>query len=96
MGERDQVYLQILSFGLLCLREAAIVGNLKQVAVEADHLHNLPSLIGESNVLRHAHYLDHERMLYPERVDRSVPRVDFTIHRYTELWQELQELTPPV
>lgn len=94
MSDRDRVYLQILSFGLLCIREAAIVGNLQQVAAESDHLHNIPSLIGESNLLRHAYYLDHERMLYLDRIDRSVPGVDFTIRRYTELWQELQELPP--
>ena len=92
MNERDAVYLHILRFGLVRLRDAAGDGSAAYCAVEAEHLHNLPSLIGESNESRHDYYFDKERPLYLERVDRSVPGIEFTLARYSELWQRLSEM----
>lgn len=74
------------------MREAVRLENAAYCAVEADHLHNLPSLIGEPNERRHDHYFDKERVLYLERIDRSVPDIEFTLARYSELWQRLAEL----
>jgi hypothetical protein len=92
VNERDAAYLHILRFGLTCLRDAAGGGNAAYCAVEADHLHNLPSLVGEANECRHDYYFDRERPLYLERVDRSVPGIEFTLARYAEIWQRLSEL----
>ena len=94
MTVRDKVYVQILHFGLLRLREAASIGKVEYCTVEAEHLHNLPSLIGETNELRHAYYFDKERTSYFEHVDRSMPGIDFTLRRYEELWHELGQLRP--
>jgi hypothetical protein len=96
MIERDQIYVQILHFGLLRLRDAACGGHVQYCAIEAEHLHNIPSLIDESNELRHQSYFEKERSYYLERVDRSIPGVDFTLRRYEELWQQLAELIEPV
>jgi hypothetical protein len=60
--------------------------------VEAEHLHNVPSLIGEPNEHRHDCYFNVERPYYLERVDRSVPGIDFTLARYGEIWERLAEL----
>jgi hypothetical protein len=79
MSERDKLYLQILTYGLIRLREAARAGDSDYCAVEADHLHNLPSLLGEPNELRHEYYFEKERTLYLERVDRSVVGVGSTL-----------------
>lgn len=92
MTERDQIYLAILRWGLLCTRAAAASGKVAHCVVEADHLHNLPTLIGEANELRHHYYFGKERPLYLERVDRSVPNIDFTLSRYEELWRKLASL----
>src|SRR5688572_11024743 len=92
VSERDAIYLHILHFGLVRLRDTAGCGNAAYCAVEADHLHNLPSLVGESNEHRHDYYFDKERPFYLERVDRSVPGIEFTLARYAELWQRLSEL----
>ena len=92
MTARDQIYAQILHFGLVRLRDSARLGYAEYCAVEADHLHNLPSLMGETNEHRHQCYFDEERSYYLKRVDRSIPGIDFTLRRYEELWQLLIKL----
>jgi hypothetical protein len=94
MSERDQIYIQILGHGLQRLRDSALLGMIEYCAIEAEHLHNLPSLIGESNERRHEYYFEKERPFYLERVDRSVPGIEFTLRRYEECWQKLQVLLP--
>jgi hypothetical protein len=92
MTERDLIYLQILHVGLLRLRDAARLGYVEYCANEAEHLHNVPSLIGETNEHRHEFYLEKERPYYLERLDLSIPGMDFTLRRYEELWQRLTAL----
>ncbi len=92
MSERDQIYIRILEHGLLRLRDASLLRMVEYCAIEAEHLHNLPSLIGEANERRHEYYFEKERPCYLERVDRFVPGLDFTLRRYEECWQELREL----
>ncbi len=92
MDNRDRIYLRILSFGLLRIRDVSALGNVAYCSVESEHLHNIPSLIGEPNELRHAYYFEKERTSYLARVDRSAPGIDFTLARYEELWAELASL----
>ena len=93
MSKRDQIYIRILEHGLLRLRDAGLLGMTEYCAIEAEHLHNLPSLIGEANERRHEYYFEKERPYYLERVNRSVPGFDLTLRRYEECWQELRDLT---
>lgn len=93
MLERDEIYLKILQYGLLRIREAAHLGLNSYCEVEGDHLHNLPSLVGEPNEKRHHYYFNGERTLYLERVDPSIPGIEFTLNRYRELWERLSALT---
>lgn len=90
--EREQIYLKILNFGLIRIRDAAHCGHVAYCEIEADHLHNLPSLISEPNEARRAYYLDSERTYYQERVDRSLLGLDFTLARYADVWNRLDEL----
>jgi hypothetical protein len=92
MTERDAIYVQILHHGLLRIRDSAALGHLQYCAVESEHLHNIPSLIGETNEERHIYYFCQERPHYLEHVDRSIPGLDFTLRRFTELWTSLSEL----
>jgi hypothetical protein len=92
MEQRDETYLKILHFALLRIRELATAGRADYCAIEADHVHNIPSLIGEPNELRHAFYLEAERKHYLERVDRTLPGLQFTLARYAELWAQLEAL----
>ncbi|MDB5387522.1 MAG: hypothetical protein JWM11_3168 [Planctomycetaceae bacterium] len=95
MTERDQIYLKILHFGLVQIRAVARGGNARYCTIEAEHLHNIPTLIGESNEHRHTYYLDIERTWYLEHVDQTVEDIDFTLRRYTELWRQLEKLRIP-
>lgn len=95
MTERDAIYVQILHHGLLRIRDSAALGHLQYCAVESEHLHNIPSLIGETNEERHSYYFCQERAHYLEAVDRSLPGLDFTLSRYSELWTRLHELNEP-
>jgi hypothetical protein len=43
-------------------------GELELCRIEADHLHNIPTLLGESNERRHVFYIVKERGLYLQRL----------------------------
>ena len=68
MGEvltfRDQAYLDILHHGLVLLRNFACGGRLEFCPVETEHLHEIPTLIGEANEHRQLYYLRGTRGLY--------------------------------
>jgi hypothetical protein len=96
MTERDAIYVQILHQGLLRIRDSATLGHLQYCAVESEHLHNIPSLIGETNEERHKYYFEQERDYYLARLDRSIPGLDFTLRRYDELWTRLKQINESV
>jgi hypothetical protein len=68
MKELDPLYLKILSHGLSAIRDALHGGNLEWCKHETEHLHNMPSLIGDENKHRHLQYLSSERTMYLEWV----------------------------
>jgi hypothetical protein len=55
MTELDGVYLRLLEHGLVAIRNASRRGDLEFCKAASEFLHNVPSLIGETNVFRH-HY----------------------------------------
>jgi hypothetical protein len=65
---RDQAYLDLLHRGLVLLRNFAHGGQVELCRIEADHLHNIPTLLGESNQHRHEYYIRGERGLYLQRL----------------------------
>jgi len=56
--------LGLLKWGLLMLRESAFAGRTDLCRIESDHLHNIPTLLGEVNELRHVYYIEKKRGLY--------------------------------
>jgi hypothetical protein len=91
MTTRDQAYLEILGFGLHRIRENAALGHIEYCTIESEHLHNIPSLIGETNEQRHQYYIQQERDYYLQRVDRALPGLSFTLARYAELWPIIEK-----
>ena len=61
LPERDRIYIQILDAGIVAIRNASLDGIIPYCQVESEHLHNIPSLIGETNEKRHDFYLDGEK-----------------------------------
>jgi hypothetical protein len=70
MNPRQQAYLDLLTHGLAAVRNLAEAGLTDLCGVEADHLHNIPSLLEESNEHRHHYYLVAERAGYLAQLRR--------------------------
>lgn len=67
---RLRAYLDLLHHGLVLLRNYTHAGNVELSRVEADHLHNIPTLLYEDNEHRHEYYIRGERGLYLDRLRR--------------------------
>ena len=65
---REQAYLDILQRGLVMVRNFAYDGKIELCQIEADHLHNIPTLLHEGNKNRHVYYILQERGRYLERL----------------------------
>lgn len=94
MEELNHIYKTVLTLGLLEIRNAALSGDATRCHFEAEHLHNLPSLIGEENIERHLYYLNKERVRYVEACqahDAELGRVSCThsLERLVPFWDEL-------
>ena len=90
---RDQAYLNLLHWGLMMVRDSACGGQTDLCRIESDHIHNIPSLFGESNELRHVYYIEQERGLYLERLaaQGAAEYADDAKSRYAEFWRVLAE-----
>ncbi len=71
MEELNALYCRLLHVGFIVLRQAICSGDNEWIRAEIDFLHNMPSLIGESNVERHRYFWFIERGLYIERVSAA-------------------------
>ena len=94
---RNDAYKDILQYGLMAIRDSARRNNIRLAELEADHIHNLPSLIDEPNEARHHSYLFQERPYYLDRLKDQVD-VDclrFTHARYREAWAVLESIAKP-
>ena len=97
MGEtaqqRDRAYLDLLHHGLIQLRNFARIGRLEFALIESEHLHELPTLIGEDNEKRHLYYLRGTRELYLEQLKAlgDVAYLEQVSIWYSGPWQVLAE-----
>jgi hypothetical protein len=94
MQARQQAYAEILRWGLLAIREAAYAGKMKVCEVEADHIHNLPSLLDEPNEARHQCYIGQERSYYLDCLER-LGDAEYSAERkrvYEQPWKVLVAL----
>ena len=97
MQARQQAYLEILHWGLLAIREAAYVGKTRLCEIEADHIHNLPSLFNEQNEKRHHYYIGSERQYYLEQLERHGEHEfrENQTRRYENPWKVLMQVAIP-
>lgn len=65
---RDRAYLDLLHQGLVFLRNATRGGRTKFAAIESEHLHEVPTLIGQDGESRHLYYLRGTRSLYLDQL----------------------------
>ncbi len=91
--EIDSIYKLILSVGLTHLRDLCLRGLAAEAAVETEHLHNIPSLIGELNIERHKYYWFSERKRYLDSLSllNNEPFA-FIVKIYRVQWGKLEKL----
>lgn len=102
LSPRDRAYLDILYHGLCLVRNFTCGGRLELGPIEAEHLHELPTLIGEANESRHRYYLRATRSLYLEQLRAlgDAEYLEWATRIYTRSWRVLAEtaierLEPP-
>ena len=64
METLDDLYCQLLKVGFVVLRQAVDANDNDWLSVELELLHNVPSLIGETNSNRHEYFWFQERKAY--------------------------------
>jgi hypothetical protein len=94
MEELYAIYLKILTAGLIAIRDAAAAGDPARCKAEAEHLHNLPSLIGEPNKQRHLYYISAEKTAYLKWVLSSKRKdlMEFVSLAYMSYWNRIEQI----
>lgn len=97
MSELDNLYCRLLHLGMIVLQEAAHARDLEWLLSELEMLHNIPSLVGETNGLRHEYYWKQERDYYIEKVTARAHEEQIRRMRmfYEPIWQEMEPLMSP-
>lgn len=98
MNELAPYYIKLLHHGLLSIREAAYAKDIEWVKAQTELLHNVPSLIDETNTKRHEYFWVCERQAYIEWIESSggeTPRKRMRIY-YEPIWQEMEPLMTEV
>jgi hypothetical protein len=94
MTELDNLYLAILRCGLAAIRNASNNGDIAYCKAESEHLHEMPSLIGEGNMVRHHYYATKQRAAYLEWIAKH-GRDDvraFVDMWYASAWKKMDAL----
>ncbi len=92
MSRLDSMYVNSLSVGFLVLKQAVESGSREWIEAEIELLHNMPSLIGESNKARHRYFWLKERTHYidwvskPGREEARSRMLTF----YEPIWSEME------
>ena len=94
MEELSEMYKAILTAGLIAIRDAAEVGDIARCRAEAEHLHNLPSLLEEKNKQRHLYYFSTEKTTYLEWVlsTKRKDLMEFVSMAYMPYWKQMEEV----
>lgn len=94
LTRRNEIYLLILTRGLLRIRGLAWSGDPKACEIEADHLHNIPAYVAGGDDAPHLYYLTTEVPSYLATLHRETPGTAENGRYCVELWRELEGLVP--
>ena len=85
-------YHAILELGMENLQRYRSPERFDYLAIEIEHLHNLPHYMHETNVLVHAYYYCATRPFYIERLaPMQIIEAQSLIRRYEPFWHILRE-----
>ena len=87
--EVAQAVLEIIRWAVLSIRNAGWRGDAKYCAIEADHIHNLPSLLSDYQPDKLDYYLRIERPSYISQVREELSSVN--AEAYQAQWQRLEQ-----
>jgi hypothetical protein len=94
MRQLDLLYAEFLKAGFVVLRMALNSKDWEWVEAEYEVLHNVPSLIGETNIERHKYFWLGERTLHmswaskPEREEAQSRLLAY----YKPIWDKMEPL----
>lgn len=94
MSNLDRLYVQLLHFGFIFLQQAAAGRDQHWLEAQLEMLHNVPSLIGEPNGLRHQYYWQQERQAYIDWVAQTGHETAKSrmLTYFEPVWQEMEPL----
>jgi hypothetical protein len=71
MNELDQLYLDLLHYGLVSIRAAASRGDLDRCHAEAEYLHEIPTLIGKAHLPSRVYHATKARQAYLDWIKQN-------------------------
>ena len=83
-----EILLNIIQTGILRVRAAAWAGKTDQVAIEADHIHNLPAILKNYSPDALKFYWDIERHEFISRAPDN--------GAFQDLWKKLESFTASI
>lgn len=94
MESLNSLYLQMLELGLSQVKHALWARDYAWAEAQVELLHNVPSLIGESNIERHRYFWEAERPHYLAWLARSgsAEAKAKTTTYYESIWAEMEPL----
>lgn len=92
MDQLQKLYIRILHTGLIVIRTAIEMEHNEWADVEINFLHNIPSLLNETNIHRHRYFWEQERPYYLERINELELDDDITGMRpfYDDILKEME------
>jgi hypothetical protein len=97
MYDLDRDYREILKHCLRFAREASREPTLARVQQEIEHLHEIPGLIGDANVLRHYDYLKRIRGAYLGWLRENRPELEAAVvSQLQPIWQRMADHITPL
>jgi hypothetical protein len=94
MVNLDQLYARFLQVGFVVLRQAIESGKQDWIDAELELLHNVPSLLGETNPERHRYFWFQERPHHMEWVSAHAREEAKSrmLTYYKPIWDEMEPL----
>ncbi len=92
MKELNSLYVRTLHMGLILLQQAVHSGDIERAKREVEFLHNIPSLIDETNIERHRYFWFKELAHYVDQINSS-GRSDLQSQMrilYKPIWCEME------
>ena len=91
METLNALYARHLHLGFIVLRQAMDARDWEWAEMERQLLHNIPSLINESNIERHKCFWFTERQIYIEWASAAGPEPRSRMMTYySPLWREME------